>query len=138
MYFECSGPGSSVGIATDYGLDGPGSNPGGEEIFRPSRSAQRPTQPSVKWVPGLSPGWSRSGRGADSPTPKLECQGPRKCSYTSTHPKGLRGENLPTYFECCNAPLSEPNDDVFHWHLAECSERDTYLKEFKENALSAV
>ena len=31
------GPGSSVGIATDYGLDGPGSNPGGDEIFRPSR-----------------------------------------------------------------------------------------------------
>jgi len=29
-------PGSSVGIATDYGLDGPGSNPGGGEIFRPS------------------------------------------------------------------------------------------------------
>jgi len=27
---------SSVGIATDYGLDGPGSNPGGDEIFRPS------------------------------------------------------------------------------------------------------
>jgi len=24
------GPGSSVGIATDYGLDGPGSNPGGD------------------------------------------------------------------------------------------------------------
>jgi len=29
-------PGSSVGIATDYGLDGPGLNPGGEEIFCPS------------------------------------------------------------------------------------------------------
>ena len=29
-----SGPGSSVGIATDYGLDGPGSNTGGDEIFR--------------------------------------------------------------------------------------------------------
>ena len=28
-------PGSSVGIATDYGLDGPGSNPGGDEIFPP-------------------------------------------------------------------------------------------------------
>ena len=27
------GPGSSVGIATDYGLDGSGSNPGGGEIF---------------------------------------------------------------------------------------------------------
>jgi len=26
--------GSSVGVATDYGLDGPGSNPGGDEIFR--------------------------------------------------------------------------------------------------------
>ena len=25
------GPGSSAGIATDYGLDGPGSNPGGDE-----------------------------------------------------------------------------------------------------------
>jgi len=36
------GPGSSVGIVTDYGLDGPGSNPGGDEIFRPSRSTLGP------------------------------------------------------------------------------------------------
>ena len=42
------GPGSSVGIATDYGLEGPGSNPGGDEIFRPSRPALGPTQPPVK------------------------------------------------------------------------------------------
>jgi len=27
---------NSVGKATDYGLDGPRSNPGGDEIFRPS------------------------------------------------------------------------------------------------------
>ena len=45
---------SSVGIATDYGLEVPGSNPGGDENFRPSRTALRPTQPPVKWEPGLS------------------------------------------------------------------------------------
>ena len=50
------GPGSSVVVATDYGLEGPGSNPGGDEIFRPSRLALRLTQPPVKWVPGLSRG----------------------------------------------------------------------------------
>jgi len=50
------GPGSSVGIATDYGLGGPGSNPRGDEIFRPSRPALEPTQPPVKCVPGPSRG----------------------------------------------------------------------------------
>ena len=55
------GPGSSVGIAADYGLEGPGSNPGGDEIFRLSRPALEPTQPPVKWVPVLSQGESAAG-----------------------------------------------------------------------------
>ena len=42
------GQGSSVGIVTDYGLDGPGSNAGGDENFRPYGPALGPTQPHVK------------------------------------------------------------------------------------------
>jgi len=56
LLYRWTGPGSSVGIATDYGLDGPGSNPGWDEIFRPSRPALGPSQLPVKWVPGHSRG----------------------------------------------------------------------------------
>jgi len=55
------GPGSSVGIATRYGLDGLGSNPGGDEIFRPSRPAQGVHPASCKMgirsFPGVKCGW---------------------------------------------------------------------------------
>ena len=50
------GPVSSSGITTDYGLDGPGSNPDGDEILPLSIPALRITQPPVRWVPGLSRG----------------------------------------------------------------------------------
>ena len=54
------GPGNSVGIATDYGLVGPGSNPGGDEIFLP------PFQTSCKESTGFfSGGKVRQGRAAD-------------------------------------------------------------------------
>ena len=56
IYIYICGPGSSVGIATDYELDGPGWNPGGDEIVRSSRPALVPTQPPVKCVPGLCQG----------------------------------------------------------------------------------
>ena len=45
---------SSVGIATRYGLDGPGIESRWERDFpHPSRPALWPTQPPVQWVPGL-------------------------------------------------------------------------------------
>jgi len=56
------GPGSSVGVAIDYGLVGPGSNRGRDEIFRPSRPVLGPTQPPVKSVPWSFPGVN-CGRG---------------------------------------------------------------------------
>ena len=63
------GPCSSVGIATGYRLDGPGSNPGGNDIFRPSRPALGSTQPPAKLVPGLPRGKVRPRRAADHSPP---------------------------------------------------------------------
>jgi len=46
---------SAVAIATPYGLDGSGSNPGGgRDFLNPSRPALRPTQPPIQWVRGIS------------------------------------------------------------------------------------
>jgi hypothetical protein len=66
------GPGSVVGIAAAYGLDGPGiKSRWGRDFPHLSRPALRPTQPSVQWVPALSPG-VRYGRGVTlTPHPLL-------------------------------------------------------------------
>ena len=56
MAFDATGPVAQSVLRLSYGLDGPGSNPGGDEIFRPSRPALGPTQSPVKWVPDLSRG----------------------------------------------------------------------------------
>ena len=59
---------SSTGIATCYGLDGPGiESLWGRDFPHPSRSALGLTQSPVQWVPGLPRGVKRPGRGADHP-----------------------------------------------------------------------
>jgi len=59
-------PGSSVGIATGYGLDGPGTESlWGQDFPHLSRPTLGSTQPPVQWVPGLSRGKDRPGRDSD-------------------------------------------------------------------------
>ena len=46
-----------VGVATRYGLEGPGIESQWGQVFpHLSRQAPKPTQPSVQWVPDVSPG----------------------------------------------------------------------------------
>ena len=57
MHLTLCGPDSSVGIATGYGLDGPGiESRWGRDFLRLSRPAVGLTQPPVQWVPGISRG----------------------------------------------------------------------------------
>ena len=56
------GPGSSVGIATGYWLDGPGiESRWGRDCPHLSRPALGPTQPPIQWVPDLSRGQRAAG-----------------------------------------------------------------------------
>jgi hypothetical protein len=65
-----SSPGSSVGIATGYGLEGPGINPGGGENFR--TCPDRPWGPPsllYNGYPVFPRGRMRPGRDADLSPP---------------------------------------------------------------------
>ena len=74
-----------------YGLDGPRSNPGGDEIFRLSRPALGPTQPPVKLLPCLSREESAAGACFWPLTPSSSAAVMEELSYTSTHPLGHTG-----------------------------------------------
>jgi hypothetical protein len=51
-----------VGMATRYGLDGPGIEFRlGRAFPHPSRQALEPTQPNGQWIPGLFPGRKAAG-----------------------------------------------------------------------------
>jgi len=70
LNFLLCGPGSAVGIATGYGLDGPGSNPGVGEIFR--TCPDRPWGPPSLLYNGhrvFPGGKGRPGRDADPSPP---------------------------------------------------------------------
>jgi len=70
-HISTRGPGSSVGIATDYGLEGPGSNPGGgrdfPHLFRPTEAHPASCTMGTGSFPGV-----KSGRGVTlTPHPLL-------------------------------------------------------------------
>ena len=67
----CVGRVAQFSIATEYGLDSLGSNPGGDKIFRPSTLVLGPTQPPVKWVMVLCWGKVRLGCAADHSSPSI-------------------------------------------------------------------
>jgi hypothetical protein len=68
--YDSSGPGSSVSIATDYGLDSLGiESQWGQDFSHTSRLALGPTQPPVQMGTGSFPGVKWPGRGADHPPP---------------------------------------------------------------------
>jgi hypothetical protein len=81
ILLEC-GPGSSVSIATDYGLDGPGiESRWGRDFSLTSHPAH------CTMVTGSFPGVKQPGRGADHPPPPT-AEVENEYNYTSIPPLG--------------------------------------------------
>jgi len=81
---------SIVDIATHYGLDSEGSNPGvGARFSAPVQNGPGAHPASYTMVTGSFPGVKRPKRGVDHPPP-LEPWLKKEYSYISTPPLGLR------------------------------------------------
>ena len=88
MYIGRSGPGSVVGIATDYGLDGPGiESRWGRDFPHLSIPALGPTQPPENGYRVFPGSKERPWRNAD-PSPPSSAVIMKGLSYTSTPPMG--------------------------------------------------
>jgi len=101
-----SGQGSSVGIATGYGLDSPGSNPGGGEIF--CTCPDRPWGPPSLLYNGyrVFPG-GKGWLGCDAdPSPPSSAVGHERVElylYSPYGPYGLCGASVPV--QGCTLPF---------------------------------
>ena len=84
--------GSSVGIVTAYGLEGPGDRiPVGARFSAPVQTGPEAHPASCTMGTGSFPG-VRCGRGVTlTPHPLLVMRSKMEYSYTSTLPKGLHG-----------------------------------------------
>ena len=82
LYIYIHGLGSSVGVATDYGLNGPGSSPGGGREF-----------PPVQTGPGAHPASCKMGSGS---FPRLKCgQGVLLTTHPLAVPRLWKGRAIP-------------------------------------------
>jgi len=97
--------GSSVGIATSYGLGDPRSNPGGGEIFAPVQTGPGAHPASCTMGTGSFPG-VKSCRGVTLTTHSFYCRGQERVelyTYSPYGPYGLYRASMPV--QGCTLPF---------------------------------